>query len=162
MNISRNCLEANSFISGGYGASGRGQKELFIETDRNVPDVTGTAATFLNSNTIQGSRKSQCDQDKPAISPLSIFYPCYIWYKCKNYEHVYRLYQYLMDWTRSPDLSALYRCYCIRLEQDGNLKRYLLTSGDLSYKCEISKWNKVVPFHEFFELLKFKAAFPFE
>ena len=50
MNISRNCLEANSFISGGYGASGQGQKELFIEVDRNVPDVTGTAATFLNSN----------------------------------------------------------------------------------------------------------------
>lgn len=67
-----------------------------------------------------------------------------------------------MDWTRNPDVDALYKCYQIRLKQDTQLKYYLLASSGFSYKCEISKWNKNIPFEDFYELLKFRAIFTFD
>ena len=81
----------------------------------------------------------------PLMCPFSIFYPCWLQFKGKKYNNIYELYQRLMDWTRNPDVDALYKCYQIRLKQDAQLKYYLLASSGFSYKCEINKWNKNYP-----------------
>lgn len=53
----------------------------------------------------------------PSMCPFSIFYPCWLQFKGTKYNNIYELYQRLMDWTRNPDVDALYKCYQIRLKQ---------------------------------------------